>query len=559
MASVAEVIHQRHGEIMSLWMEEARRAASARGLTDLALENIMPEYLSALADQIETGQLDAKDQRRKRVEIHLASRIREGFDLAEILNEFVVLGRCISQMWMSAPREEWPPPADIERLHLQIHAAITGATGIFYQHMLEDEQAEKRYLRLLQRIASEALHDRALPLRARLPEVLEVVMEAMGARCAAFLVYNLPRAELVLAACAGVAELETYTTSLDPKSFVGRTAAHADPTSLYDVESTPLEVPDGLRRSEIHSLLGVRLPAHLDLIGVMYVGIAERREFTHREQRRIEVLAERLALHITSARLFEELRESIHALNLEKGLRERFVSLLAHDLRGPLSTARLATDLLAQRTDSRDERHGLATKIGHAIDRLDHMIRDLLDANRIRAGERLPLRLGACDLCALAGRVAEEARALHGDRFVVTCDEPTHGTWGEEELYRALWNLVINAVKYGDPAVPITLTVGRANDMARVSVHNAGAPIPLDEQAHLFDAHARTATARTSGRIGWGLGLALVRGCAEAHGGRVSLHSDAATGTTFAIELPFDATPFQPGAAPRDPDGRAPR
>src|SRR6187402_1238719 len=141
MASVAELIHQRHAEIMSLWMDEARSAASARGLTDLALENIMGLYLSALADQFETGQLDANDQRRKRVDNHLASRIREGFDLAEIVNEFALLGRCISQMWVSTPREEWPSAPDIERLHLQLHTAITEVTAAFHHHMIEDEQA----------------------------------------------------------------------------------------------------------------------------------------------------------------------------------------------------------------------------------------------------------------------------------------------------------------------------------------------------------------------------------------------------------------------------------
>jgi signal transduction histidine kinase len=177
-----------------------------------------------------------------------------------------------------------------------------------------------------------------------------------------------------------------------------------------------------------------------------------------------------------------------------------------------------------------------------AFDRVDHMIHDLLDANRIRAGERLPLRLATCDLVNLARRAVEEATTTYGDRFAVeTGADAVFGIWSEDELYRALWNLITNAVKYGAAAQTITIAVHRRGPHAELSVSNIGAPIPSTEQAHIFDAYARARAADAGDLPGWGLGLTLVRGAAEAHGGRVTLTSDQRSGTTFTIELPLDA------------------
>jgi signal transduction histidine kinase len=281
------------------------------------------------------------------------------------------------------------------------------------------------------------------------------------------------------------------------------------------------------------------------LHGVLYVAIADSREITPRDLHRLELLAERLGLHLENARLFGELRETIAALHVERGMRERFVATLAHDLRGPLSAARLAAQLTAQEPARSRE---LALRVERNIDRVDRMIRDLLDANRIRAGEPLPLRLEACDLCALAHRVAEEARTLYGERFVVECAE-ARGIWSADELGRALWNLVSNAVKYGAPAQPITISVTATADGARASVHNLGEPLPAEELPSLFEPFFRSTKARAGNNVGWGLGLTLVRGCAEAHGGHARVSSDQ-TGTTFSIDLPLDATPYQHGTAP---------
>ena len=540
MASVADIIHQHRDEIMEHWRRDAMASASARGLSVTALQNIMPTFLSALADQVETGQIDASDRRHTYVQAHLSSRLRQGFELSEILDEFLLVGKCVSRAWQPLPPSERPSAGDVERLHAQLYVAIAEVTDAFYRHMLQDEQAEKRAHRRLQDIASEALHETSRPLRDRFADLLEVVMLAMNAECAGFLRYDAAQAKLVLQACSGTQRFEPYAAAVDSHSFAAEVAGSEEASQLRDVTATRLEIPATLRDSGVHALLGVRLPARNSLLAVMYVGLAEPREFTAREIRRMESLGERVALHVENARLFAELQDKIASLDLETALRERFVSMLVHDLRGPLSAARLAAQFLAAEPERSARRTDLASKIDRNIMRVDMMIGDLLDASRIRAGEELPLQLEGLELGAIATRVGEDARAMYGERFVVHCEQSVHGVWSAEQLHRALWNLVTNAVKYGAPDEPIVISVGRHGECARVSVHNVGAAIPEADQKRIFDAYARAPTAVAGGRIGWGLGLTLVRGVAEAHGGRVSVTSDA-SGTTFTIELPLDA------------------
>lgn len=542
MASVAEIIRRYQVEIVAEWTAKAQTAASARGLSGPTFTNVMPLFLESLADGAGVH-VDAAARRRGHVLGHLAARIRQGFELSEMVAEFDILERCIVRACTSVPAEDRPTQADVDRLHTRIQDAIMQLNDAFFHHMVEDEQSEKRYMRLLQDIANEALHDDRRPLRDRLHDVLAVVVEAMDARTAAILLFEVRADRLVAVASFGSEVFEEYAASLDRKSFAGQVAISETATTIRDVTTTPLEVPPALRRSGIHSVLGVRVPPRSDLHGVLYVGVAENRDFTRREIYRLELIADRLALHLESARLVADLHTTIESLHTERGVRERFVAALAHDLRGPLSSARLAADMLAQEPASLDKRRDLATRIERNIERVDRMIRDLLDANRIHAGEPLPLRLDTCDLGALTRQVAEEARSLYGERFVVECD-PVRGVWSADELHRALWNLVANAVKYGAAKQPITIRGRLAAETVRISVHNFGEPIPAVELSSLFHAFHRTAKADSGDQIGWGLGLALVRGCAEAHGGRVDVVSDE-TGTTFAMELPLDARPHQ--------------
>src|SRR5437867_980943 len=461
MLSIAGIAAQYRDEILALWQEEARKAASARGLTRPELMNIIPKYLSALAEASDQELGQYTGSLRELVEHHLSARLRQGFDLAEIIEEIALLGRCIARTWIVARPEHRPKAEDAERLFAELSKASWAVADMFREHLLNDEQSEKRYVRLLEAIAKEALDAGAPQFRERLEDALKVIMESMNAQSAAILLFDPTTQTLIAAASTGAPDepLREYVTSLAPSSLPGQITRREEPTSVMDAATTELKVSDELRRSGIHSLLGVRLAPRHRLIGVLYIGLSETRAFSARERRRIETLGERLTLHLDNAMLHDEATEKIEALGIERDLRERFVSLLAHDLRGPLSVAKMNAHVLIRHPERLDERRELAVKIRTNIDRTDRMISDLLDTNRIRAGQRLSLRLDRCDLGVVAREVVEELASIHGERLVLTAEDGVRGIWSGEEVRRALWNLATNAIKYGAPDKAVTIAI----------------------------------------------------------------------------------------------------
>ena len=228
-------------------------------------------------------------------------------------------------------------------------------------------------------------------------------------------------------------------------------------------------------------------------------------------------------------------------------IQQKFINTLTHDLKTPITGAKMNIDLILRQPDGSGGPSGYAKRAIVSLSRLEAMIHDLLDASRVRAGEHLQLQFIQCDLEKMAREIVDEMTVIHGDRFVLDSNGALLGNWGYDGLRRAIENLLGNAVKYGSPDAPITLSLRRANTAVLVTVHNEGPHISKGDVALLFQQYRRSKSAQEGTQTGWGLGLTLVKGVVEAHKGKVRVESGEEKGTSFILEIPFGEAPMIDG------------
>ena len=229
---------------------------------------------------------------------------------------------------------------------------------------------------------------------------------------------------------------------------------------------------------------------------------------------------------------------------VQSSLRDQLFAIMAHDLRNPLGVAQTAADLILLRPTAEDVPRW-AARIADSIGRVDGMVQDLLDVMRVQSGARLQLELEECDLVDVVRKTVEHLRVEIGDRLVLEAPEPVRGHFACDSVRRTVENLASNAVKYGSPHDPITVTVRGSHGRAIIKVHNHGSYIPPEKRENLFRAFHRAAEAEAGGNRGWGLGLTQARAVAESHGGSIGVDSLPGAGTAFTIDIPIDARPYQ--------------
>lgn len=218
-------------------------------------------------------------------------------------------------------------------------------------------------------------------------------------------------------------------------------------------------------------------------------------------------------------------------------LAEQMVGIVSHDLRNPLSTIRMGTEVLKML--GLPERHGqILGNIDRAGMRALRLINDLLDFTRIRLGQGIALTPRPMDLHAVvASQVAElamghpQARIEHRGSGGGAC------VADPDRLGQLVGNLVSNALAYGTPGAPVIVTTATDDDGFSIAVRNEGEPIPEALQASLFQPMVRGTDTGTEVRS-VGLGLYIVAEVARAHGGSVRLASTSADGTEFVVSFP---------------------
>ncbi|MEG4836561.1 HAMP domain-containing sensor histidine kinase [Microcoleus sp. B9-D4] len=219
-----------------------------------------------------------------------------------------------------------------------------------------------------------------------------------------------------------------------------------------------------------------------------------------------------------------------------RDIQELFMVTLTHDLRNPINVVKMGTQLTLRRLERGDSHADVAARMLNAINRLDSMIQNLLDASRLRAGQSLKIEVEECDFVMLVQDVVEDLSFAYGERFVVVSNSDIRTFCSRKEIRRVIENLAINAVKYGAPSTPITLTLQQTETQISLTIHNEGNPIALDAQSILFQQFRRTICAEE--QTGWGLGLFLAKSIIEAHKGTLAVESAEGKGTSFIINLP---------------------
>ncbi len=257
---------------------------------------------------------------------------------------------------------------------------------------------------------------------------------------------------------------------------------------------------------------------------------SKEREWTDHE---IDVMRELTLSVMTEINL----RDQLQRLKAEQNLREMFVAALTHDLRTPLSVSKLSTQLLSLKFAGQEDVLSLLSRLDRNLNHADRMIQDLLDASQIKSGKLIPIQVTECDPCKIAAEVIEELTAIHSDRFELEAVS-VRITADPAGLRRIIENLAANAVKYGASDSPIRIAIVQHEERIELHVENRGDPIPEEDQRTIFEPFHRSASAISSSKKGWGLGLSLVRGIAHAHGGDVTVCSTEHK-TCFTVSLPL--------------------
>ena len=253
------------------------------------------------------------------------------------------------------------------------------------------------------------------------------------------------------------------------------------------------------------------------------------------------------------ARQFEV--RQLLAQQAEQGRRkDEFLAMLAHELRNPLAPVRYAAHALRGEALSPRALH-LTDVIERQVGHMGRLIAQLVDVSRLTRGlirlDRAPM-----DLCALARSCLEAREAAARDAGVSLRLQAHAPVWVDGDatrLKQVLENLLDNAIKFSPAGSEVVVEAGVRDRWAALEVRDQGDGIQAADIPHVFQPLVQADRSLDRAGGGIGLGLAMVKGLVELHGGRVSVKSDGASrGSSFFVELPSIAAPAQ--AAAPSPD-----
>lgn len=386
-----------------------------------------------------------------------------------------------------------------------------------------------------------------LNLDSLFQNILSKIRDVMHADNIAILLLDEHKHYLTVRAAQGVEEAIAPDVRIPlGRGFAGTIAAQCVPLIINDNASS-VEVLNPILRQEIHALLGVPLVVNERVIGVVHVGMRQKRNFTKQDVEILQRVADRLALAIEHASLYEEAQHARQALQEHARLLEEmyqqqanFIAIVSHEFRTSLTGIQGFSELLSTERLAPEEVQDFSSDIHEDALRLLRMINDLLDLEKMKEGKETLHLEQVHMLELLQEQIGRSQAATREHSFYLITDENIQQIEGDrDKLSQVIANLLSNAVKYSPQGGPITIRMTQEGATMHLQVQDQGIGIPSAALDKIFHIYSRIHSESTRYIQGTGLGLSIVRHITQLHGGKVWAENAQEKGTIFHVILPI--------------------
>lgn len=242
-------------------------------------------------------------------------------------------------------------------------------------------------------------------------------------------------------------------------------------------------------------------------------------------------------------RLYRESIIAIDRLKDEGRRKNQFLATLSHELRNPLAPLRNGLEMLRLAKGDPQITGQVQEIMERQFAQLVHLIDDLLEASRISCG-KIELKCQAVNLESIIRQAIESTQSMidrEGQRLIVEIEEAPVIVHGDStRLIQVFGNILNNASKYSKTGGKISVRLSKDSRFATVRIKDDGVGIPSSELSSVFDIFTQVIDTKDRSQGGLGIGLSLVKGLVELHGGTVSAHSDGSgRGSEFVVSLPL--------------------